>query len=71
MEWIKTSEKLPEVDKAVFIVTKHPKFGWIDYDVAKPFNAYGDGRLMFEGAFAQEYELTEVLAWMPIPEYYD
>ena len=69
MEWIKTSEKLPEIDEEVLIVAKDILGTPRNYTTASLFKSGIDGRLMWANGWEFECELTDVVAWMPFPKY--
>lgn len=69
MEWIKTTDKLPELNKEVLAVTRDPFGKACDYYVAFLFKSGIDGRLMWADGRDFECELDEVVAWLPFEPY--
>lgn len=69
MEWIKTTDKLPELNKEVLVVTRDPFGKACDYNVAFLFKSGLDGRLMWGDNGEFECELDEVVAWLPFEPY--
>ena len=59
MSWIKTSERLPEIEKTVFIVTSYK-----DYLTACFYKDSDDAYWACEDS---QFELEDVMCWMPIP----
>ena len=69
--WILTTDKLPELNKEVLVVTRDPFGKACNYNVAFLFKSGIDGRLMWTDECEMECELTDVVAWMPFPKYHD
>lgn len=65
-DWIPVSERLPQEEGEYLICLRHGK-GISICNYAEGWNCYrGD-----DGTIDRGYELTDVVAWMPLPDAYE